>query len=40
MPVICGIRWSAMINATGWPRSASLASTSSASGPDVARTTR
>jgi len=38
MPVICGIRWSATINATGWSRRATLASTDNASGPEVART--
>jgi hypothetical protein len=40
MPVICGIRWSAAISATGWSRRASLVSTTSASAPEVARTTR
>ena len=39
-PVIWGIRWSVTISATGWSRSASRASTSSASGPDVVRTIR
>ena len=40
MPVISGIRWSAAIKATGSSRRASRVSTPSASGPDVARTTR
>ena len=39
-PVIRGIRWSVTSNATGSSRSASRASTSSASAPDVVRTTR
>ncbi len=40
MPVILGIRWSAAIKATCSPRKAILASTVSASAPDVALTMR
>ena len=40
MPVICGIRWSDTISATGWLRSASLVRTVKAWAPDVARTMR
>ena len=40
MPVIRGIRWSTAISATGRSRSVSSASTSRASSPEEARTSR